>query len=188
MPVRIRPLRKRHPSYRTFNWTDAQTVTVHVNNGGDPPTCVAARADRTELWPPNHKLVPVSVINIGAGHLPTTVTITEVRQDEPSNGLGDGDTACDAVISDGGDFVLLRAERSGLGNGRVYHINFTASNALGTCQGEVTVCVPHDQRKGSACVAKPSISATSRCVRPLHLSNILAAAGREISHRCILFR
>ena len=43
---------------------------------------------------------------------------TPVTQDEPVNGLGDGDTGPDAVtLSDG---ILLRAERSGTGDGRVY--------------------------------------------------------------------
>jgi hypothetical protein len=39
----------------------------------------------------------------------------------------------------------VRAERSGLGNGRVYKIAFTASDGKGgTCAGSVTVGVPHD--------------------------------------------
>ena len=40
-----------------------------------------------------------------------TITITGVTQDEPTNGLGDGDTGPDAIIN--GNTVLLRAERSG---------------------------------------------------------------------------
>jgi hypothetical protein len=40
----------------------------------------------------------------------------------------------------------VRSERSGLGNGRVYEISFTASDGVGgECQGSVFVCVPHDQ-------------------------------------------
>jgi hypothetical protein len=50
---------------------------------------------------------------------PVTVVIAGVTQDEPTNGLGDGDVSPDAVLS-GGSTVQLRAERSGLGNGRVY--------------------------------------------------------------------
>ena len=55
----------------------------------------------------------------------------------------------------------VRAERQGgkgqgkggPGNGRVYEISFVASDGKGgTCPASVTVCVPHDQGKGSACV------------------------------------
>jgi hypothetical protein len=77
------------------------------------------------------------------------VTITSVTQDEPTNGLGDGDTAVDAIIQSTA-YVLLRAERSGLGNGRVYIINFTAIDDLGqTCAGSVRVDVPHRNQKNS---------------------------------------
>ena len=43
----------------------------------------------------------------------------------------------------------LRAERSGLGNGRVYAVSFSASDGNGgTCTGRVGVGVPHDQGEG----------------------------------------
>jgi len=81
-----------------------------------------------------------------------TLTVTQVTQDEPVNGLGDGDTSPDAVLQEGGK-VLLRAERAGTGNGRVYHVAFMADDgAGGQCTGVVTVCVPHDQGKGNTCI------------------------------------
>jgi hypothetical protein len=48
----------------------------------------------------------------------------------------------------------VRAERVGSpevpGNGRVYHIGFTANDGMGgTCSGEVMVGVPHDQGAGA---------------------------------------
>jgi hypothetical protein len=52
-----------------------------------------------------------------------------------------------------GATVLLRAERSGTGNGRVYRISFSASDGVGgVCSGQVTVCVPHDRGNESICV------------------------------------
>ena len=40
----------------------------------------------------------------------------------------------------------VRSERSGKGDGRVYHIYFTATDAAGAaCSGEVRVGVAHDQ-------------------------------------------
>ncbi len=79
-----------------------------------------------------------------------TIQITGVTQDEPVNGVGDGDTSPDAVIS--GDSVLLRAERTGLTggvqeNGRVYVVNFTADDGQGgSCSGSIAVGVPHDRK------------------------------------------
>ena len=47
----------------------------------------------------------------------------------------------DAVIQPG--YVLLRSERAKGGNGRVYHIDFLATDTNGaTCNGVVTVHVP----------------------------------------------
>ena len=72
-----------------------------------------------------------------------------MTQDEPIRGLGDGDTGPDAVII--GPVVLLRAERAGNRNGRVYTINFRATNAGGSCTGSVKVTVPKNQsRNGNA--------------------------------------
>ena len=78
------------------------------------------------------------------------VTITGVTQDEPTNGLGDGDTALDSIINADGT-VLLRAERSGKGSGRVYTITIVAEDASGNLSAPktLTVTVPKSQgRKG----------------------------------------
>ena len=89
-------------------------------------------------------MVKVSILGVVDASANPTITITGVKQDEATNGLGDGDTAIDAIINADGT-VLLRAERSGKGNGRVYHIHFTASNGEGSVSGVVRVCVPHDK-------------------------------------------
>jgi len=66
-------------------------------------------------------------------------------QDEAVNGLGDGDTSPDG-FGLGTAVAQVRAERSGLGNGRVYIINFTASDDKeSSCTGSITVGVPHDK-------------------------------------------
>jgi hypothetical protein len=72
------------------------------------------------------------------------ISITGVIQDEPLNGLGDGDTTPDAVLQGGS--ALLRAERSGLGTGRIYTVTFSATDTRGAaCTGTIAVCVPHDR-------------------------------------------
>ncbi|MFZ5985104.1 MAG: hypothetical protein ACOYXN_12155, partial [Acidobacteriota bacterium] len=77
---------------------------------------------------------------------PVTLAVTAITQDEPTNGLGDGDTSPDG-FGVGTRTPRLRAERSGTANGRVYRIAFTASDSKGgTCEGAVTVGVPHDPK------------------------------------------
>jgi len=123
-------------------------VSIFVQNVNDPPACERAQAQPRVLWPPDHKLVPVTVTGVSdpEGNR-VHFTITGVTQDEPVNGLGDGDTAPDAVLR--GATALLRAERSGTGNGRVYRIEFRATDDVGgTCTGSVNVQVPRSLKPG----------------------------------------
>ena len=77
-----------------------------------------------------------------------TIKIDRIMQDEPTNGLGDGD-ACPDAQGVGTSIAQLRAERSGNGNGRVYTIFFTTTDGRGgSCGGSVKVCVPHSQHGG----------------------------------------
>ena len=79
-----------------------------------------------------------------------TLSVAGVTQDEPLNGLGDGNTSPDATPGPASNQVNLRAERSGTGDGRVYRISFTGSDGRGgSCAGTAIVGVPHDQGKGS---------------------------------------
>jgi hypothetical protein len=58
-----------------------------------------------------------------------------------TGGQGDGNDAPDAIVGDG--VLLIRAERSATGDGRVYRIAFTADDGLrGSCRGSVTVSGP----------------------------------------------
>jgi hypothetical protein len=131
--------------------SDPDTVVITVQELNDPPACNLAQADPNWLWPPNHKLIPIAITGVtDPNDDAVTITVTNVTQDEPVKGLGDGDTSPDAVPQDNG--VLLRAERAGNGNGRVYLVTFTAADdASGSCTGTVTVCVPQSS-KATACV------------------------------------
>lgn len=91
-------------------------------------------------------MVAVGITGITDPNNNATITITSVKQDEPTNGLGDGDTAIDAIINGDGT-VLLRSERSGKGDGRVYRIYFTAADGEGSASGVVIVRVPHSVKK-----------------------------------------
>ena len=51
----------------------------------------------------------------------------------------------EAAVS--GNQILLRAERAGTGNGRVYVVHFTATDVQGgSCSGSVKVTVPHSKK------------------------------------------
>ena len=132
--------------------------------GEPPPRCDLGRSvcpestfktkenvDTCVMWPPNHKLLSASIVGVtdaDSGLDDVTVRITAVTQDEPLDGTGDGDTSPDAIIQSGdpADSVLLRSERSGLENGRVYVVHFTADDGIESCTGSVTVGVPHDRQ------------------------------------------
>lgn len=118
-----------------------------------PPNCSGLTASAPDgLRPPDHKFrtVTVSGATDAAGN-PLTYAITGVRQDEPVDAPGGGNTAPDAQIVSGSE-VNLRAERDGRGNGRVYEIDvLVTDDASGaTCTGTVTVGVPHDAAGGPA--------------------------------------
>lgn len=112
-----------------------------------PPDCSALTASADGLWPPNHGLRTVTVSGAtDADGDPLTYAITGVRQDEPVDAPGSGNTAPDARIVSGNQ-VDLRAERVGGGNGRVYEIDVLVTDEAdgGTCTGTVAVTVPHDR-------------------------------------------
>jgi len=113
-----------------------------------PPDCSAAVAQPSWLWPPNHKLHDVAVAGVAdPDGDPVAITIDGIRQDE---GVARA-TAPDGT-GVGTDGARVRSERNGGGDGRVYHIGFTAEDARGeACSASVTVCVPHDRRRGGAC-------------------------------------
>lgn len=105
------------------------------------------------LWPPNHKMVNV-IINANASDdsgLPVELSAV-VTSNEPQEGLGDGDMTPDwttpIIDQETGVIMLqLRAERSGLGDGRVYSIEITATDYAGNSSTTaLEILVPHDQR------------------------------------------
>ncbi|CAG1004024.1 hypothetical protein PHYC_03109 [Phycisphaerales bacterium] len=127
-------------------------VQITVQSANTPPDCSLARPSVAQLWPPNHKMVPVSILGVtDPENANVAIVITGVTQDEPIGGLGDGDTAPDAVVQ--GSTVLLRAERASGRNGRVYRVSFLADDgAGGICTGMVRVCVPQSMGRGATCI------------------------------------
>lgn len=115
------------------------------------PPNVSCVASPSVLWPPEHQLVSIGVaVRVTDSESgPAGFVLSSISSSEPDTGLGSGDIRYDIV-----DFVVgtpdisgeLRAERSGLGSGRVYTLTYTGFDNVGnsaTCQ--TTVSVPHDQ-------------------------------------------
>lgn len=104
------------------------------------------------LWPPNHRLVPVDIQVTSADDsgAPPSISLLSVTSNEPDDGVGDGDTSGDVQgVSPGtaDTHLLLRAERSGGGAGRVYTATYQAVDAKGnTTTASVQISVPHSKK------------------------------------------
>ncbi len=118
-----------------------------------PPDCAVAAPSVSLLWPPNHDMRAIKILNVtDPDGDPVSLAVTGITQDEPVGGSDSRSTSPDGK-GVGKPVARVRAERSGRGNGRVYEISFQANDGrFGQCSGRVRVCVPHDRRRGAACV------------------------------------
>ena len=116
---------------------NSATATTTVSN--PPPTITGATADPSVLWPPNHRMVNVTVsydVMDNCPLSPNSCTLS-VTSNEPING--------DWIVLDA-HHVQLRAEREGNGNGRIYTITVTCIDGGGNSSSQqVEVTVPHDR-------------------------------------------
>jgi endo-1,4-beta-xylanase len=123
---------------RAFRLSPAAPVDV------TPPSIEQVAATPPVLDSVNHRLVPVlvSVRATDDSGAPPVCAVTGVASNEPDDGLGDGDTPGD-IVRDGPLSLLLRAERSGAGSGRVYTITVTCSDEAGNAaSATASVSVP----------------------------------------------
>jgi len=115
------------------------TTRVTVQDTTAPTLRVMLSPDT--LWSPNHKLVQINatVETSDSCDANPAVTLVSITSNEPDNGLGDGDQPNDVQAVGGGPIpfgtdvtsFLLRAERSGMGAGRVYTVNYMVRDAAG---------------------------------------------------------
>ncbi len=139
----------------TVNCT-ASDMSGNVANGSfhvvvvdtTPPTIVDASVTPSNLWPPNHKMVDVT-ITVHAVDLvdaSPVVKITSISSNQPIDGTGDGDTSPDWIIT-GATTAQLRAERAGNAD-RIYTITFTATDFSGNvATGTLTVTVSQSSKR-----------------------------------------
>lgn len=116
------------------------TVTVRDTTAPSMPVLSVTPG---ELSPPNHRMVDVTVAAQATDTVSTVAcSITSIVSNEPDNGLGDGDTAND-IGPVSGLSATVRAERSGLGNGRLYTLTVTCRDHAGnTSSSTIGVAVP----------------------------------------------
>jgi hypothetical protein len=116
------------------------------------PVISSTSASPNTLWSPNHKMNNVTISTVATDNCGGAVTcsISSVTSNEPINGLGDGNTAPDWIVT-GNQTLQLRAERAGVGSGRVYTIGTRCTDAAGNLSLPMytTVTVVHDQGKKS---------------------------------------
>ena len=119
------------------------TATVAASNPA--PAILDASVSESVLWPPNHKMVDVTVNYTIADNCGAVTTALSVMSNEPVNGGNDGNTSADWIVVDA-HHVQLRAERAGGGSGRVYTINITSTDSAGNSSSStVFVTVPNNR-------------------------------------------
>ena len=125
-----------------------------IRNPPTIPPALTTSSAVNSLWPPNHKMVDIGLMattDFGA----TTSFI--VYSDE------DDGTSLDVSGS-----LMLRAERAGTGDGRVYLVVVTAADAFGnTTDSCLTVVVPKSQSEhDTASVNEQAAAALAQCPSP----------------------
>jgi hypothetical protein len=129
------------------NQETPQSLVVKIDRTA--PSLLLSASPAT-LWPPQHQMVKVKVSVRYADTLAggCRAKLVSVESSEPDNGLGDGDQPND--IQDWAVGTLdvegrLRAERQGMGPGRLYTFTYQATDAAGNTVEESTkVTVPRD--------------------------------------------
>jgi hypothetical protein len=112
----------------------------------EAPVIHSVRGAPERLWPPNHKMVPVTVSVTATDDFgPTVCEIISVTNNEPSSGPGNHDPDWEIT---GPLTVNLRSERLGQGSGRIYTITVQCEDDGGNqVTADVTVPVPKSMGK-----------------------------------------
>ena len=121
----------------TANSGETCSFTITVNDT-EAPVITTTTQPIVMSGPPNHNYVSFAVsqfvtavsancTNLGIAD----VRISKVTSDEAENGDDDGNTIDDIVIGADCQTVMLRRERNGMSNGRVYTLHFTVTDEAG---------------------------------------------------------
>ena len=112
---------------------------------GLPPDCAAAAARPDRIWPADGRLRAITVGGVtDPDNDPVSITVLSIQQDEPLSSPGQPDASWIGTPQ-----PRVRADRKADGDGRVYHLRFRGEDGQGgSCEGEVTVCVPAGEDGG----------------------------------------
>ena len=119
-----------------------------------PPDCSQATLSAPLLRRGDHRMVPAALGGVSdPDGDAVALKVEAVFQDEPVDGFSCGSGKPDAMVV-GASGIQLRAESRERGDGRVYHVAFSADDGRGgSCTGEATVCVPRfGWRRSEQCV------------------------------------
>ncbi len=138
--------------------SQSDLVTVDCNTTSEPADTITLDGP-TLLWPPNHKLVDISIVMTDGDdgeNAPVEFVTTSSHDEIAEDGTemnGSGNTDVDTVDADAsGDMgqaegtVQVRAERSGRGDGREYFVTVDGMAGDDECTADFTILVPHDMR------------------------------------------
>jgi VCBS repeat-containing protein len=145
-------------TYHVYDGTDSSNVvTVTINIADTQPPDITASVAVSSLWPPDHKMIDVGLSISATDNTGTANTSFVVLSDED-----DGDSP------DASGSLLLRAERLGTGDGRVYLIAITSTDAYSNTSHKcLTVVVPKSQSaKDIASVNAQAAAALAQCPAP----------------------
>jgi hypothetical protein len=120
------------------------TDTVQISIRDTTPPALNVSVEPKVLWPPNHKLVKVRVNIVASDTCDAhpSVALTSITCNET-----DEDFVAGAAYGTDDRAILLRAERAGTGNGRIYKIRYQVTDASGNqTSASAEVIVPHDRR------------------------------------------
>ncbi|MGZ8831480.1 MAG: hypothetical protein ACXW2Q_14010 [Thermoanaerobaculia bacterium] len=127
--------------------TGSFTVTVVDTT---PPLIVRITAFPAILWPPNHKMIPVTFQVVAVDLVSSTLVshITSIISNQSEDGHGDGNTSPDWRIT-GALTADLRAERAG-DSDRIYTITIVTIDESGNqARGTVQVRVGNTKRRSA---------------------------------------
>jgi len=156
--------------YENGQWVDCTTVVDTQNQTVcgvvtslspfaimvTPLTFQSLVATPNVLWPPSHKMIPITVTWTVTDNLDPNPTVVlksiimsegdETNTYDPAfdTTIGDGHTTDDIQVNADGS-IWLRAERSGAGAGRTYTLTYEATDSMGnTATATGIVTVPHE--------------------------------------------
>jgi hypothetical protein len=118
------------------NTEPAKSLTVKVDKTG--PVIYGMPAPGCTLSPPKHQLVQVASVTASDSLSGVASLTVAASSNEPDSGTGGGDVSGDIVINSG--TVLLRAERTPSGSGRIYTIVATAKDIVGNITTATATC------------------------------------------------